>query len=675
MPPCRRAVTQAGLDAAALKRSIGAWRRVAVDHAFLAIADAPGRIAVSHANMPTEIPNWTRQELADLRPLIAHLQRQARGLPPGIMPLGDNIDARAPLRAPVAVIQHVQGRPAVVSAIPLLRAGGAAGISAPPLALAVLFLDDIQLQGIGSRLQLPNLRYASAAETAGPDPIFTISDPGGTPLAHFIWTPRRPGADVFGAVLPFIGIAVAGFIFLAGLVLRYMRQTAAAIAAGESRLHHLAMHDSLSGLPNRHCFGERLETVIAKVRAGGAPAAVFYIDLDHFKDVNDTLGHPVGDELIRSVTLRLSATLPQDALVARLGGDEFALIASAATDNDALHAFAGRLIATLCAPYIIDDRTIVIGASIGIALIDGQMQPAEIMRHADLAMYRAKSEGRNRACVYDAAMSADLLRRKQLEHDLREAIERGDIDVAFQPIVNPGGDRVVGAEALARWTHPIRGPIAPSEFIATAEHAGLIAELGAQVLRRACTEGRAWAGIDVAVNVSPLQFRQPEFAPMIEQILAETGFEASRLELELTESTLLGNLESAEIAMRRLKALGVRLALDDFGTGYSSLQYLRRLPFDRLKIDRSFVLGLETTPDAAAIIQAIVSLGRGLGMKLTAEGVETAEQHLFLRAAGVHAMQGYRFGHPSSAATIAARVANPGVYRSISGDASAALAG
>jgi EAL domain-containing protein (putative c-di-GMP-specific phosphodiesterase class I) len=281
---------------------------------------------------------------------------------------------------------------------------------------------------------------------------------------------------------------------------------------------------------------------------------------------------------------------------------------------------------------------------------------ADIMRYADMALYRAKNEGRNRACLYDAAMDADLSNRKLLEADLREAIENDRLRVLYQPIVNKSGEQMVGVEALCRWTHPTRGEISPVEFIAAAEHSGLIIELGAWVLRRACTDGKAWPGLSVSVNVSPLQFRRSDFVEVVERTLAETKFDPTRLEIELTESVLIGNVDNAEAAMLKIKALGVRLALDDFGTGYSSLLYLRRFPFDKLKIDRSFVLSIEKAADAAAIVHAVVSLGRGLGMKVTAEGVETADQQLFLRAAGVHCMQGYRFGKAMPAADITARL-------------------
>jgi diguanylate cyclase (GGDEF)-like protein len=410
------------------------------------------------------------------------------------------------------------------------------------------------------------------------------------------------------------------------------------------------------------------------VRAGSSPAAVFYIDLDHFKDVNDTLGHPVGDELIRNVTLRLSHALRGDDLVARLGGDEFAVISSIGTDDANMMAMAQRIISAICAPYAINQQNIVIGASIGIAVIDKKsVGAADIMRYADMALYRAKNEGRNRACLYDAAMDADLSNRKLLEGDLREAIENEQLRLLYQPIVNKSGETVVGVEALCRWTHPTRGEIPPSEFIAVAEHSGLIIELGAWVLRRACLDGKAWPGLTVSVNVSPLQFRRTDFFDVVQRTLSETEFDPARLEIELTESVLLGNADPAEAVMLRLKEIGVHLALDDFGTGYSSLLYLRRLPFDKLKIDRSFVLSIEKAADAAAIVHAVVSLGRGLGMKVTAEGVETADQQLFLRAAGVHFMQGYRFGRAVTAAEIAARLQSPGTFKPI--DVPQALAG
>jgi EAL domain-containing protein (putative c-di-GMP-specific phosphodiesterase class I) len=253
-------------------------------------------------------------------------------------------------------------------------------------------------------------------------------------------------------------------------------------------------------------------------------------------------------------------------------------------------------------------------------------------------------------------MDADVANRKLMEIDLRRAIETDSLHLVYQPLVNSSGEKLIGVEALCRWSDSNRGDVPPGEFIPIAEHSGLIIVLGEWVLRQACLDGLAWPGLSVAVNVSPLQFRRAEFVSTVERILDETGFDPARLELEVTESTLIGNVDGAEAAMRRLKSLGVRLALDDFGTGYSSLQYLRRFPFDKLKIDRSFVHSIEKAADAAAIVHAVVSLGRGLGMKVTAEGVETADQQLFLRAAGVHSMQGYRFGRAVPAREITDRI-------------------
>ena len=591
------------------------------------------------------------------------------------MPIPAAKDPRSSGRS-VALIENFLDRPAIIAAVSVGSDKDLAhGNESAPVVVSVKYIDDHILRDISNRLQLPGLRIVDDPAHAADQQVTALTDAQGVAIAHFAWQPTRPGGQIAGSLLPFVAIAIAGFALLAGLVMRYIRHTAEAISAGETQLRHLALHDPVCGLPNRIYFGERLETVIAEVRRGGPSAAVFYIDLDHFKDVNDTLGHHIGDELILNVTKRLSHVMRGDDLVARLGGDEFAIITSCASDSYSLQAIAGRIISAVCAPYAISGHNIIIGSSIGIAVIDRRAgDAADILRYADMALYRAKNEGRNRACIYDAAMDADLSQRKLLEGDLLHAIRNDGLAAAYQPIVNASGDTMVEVEALARWTHPTAGVISPAVFIPIAEHSGLIVELGEWMLRRACLEGRNWPGLTVAVNVSPLQFRRSDFVDLVERILKETEFDANRLELELTESTLLGNLETAELSMLRLKAIGVRFALDDFGTGYSSLLYLRRFPFDKLKINSSFVLSIETAPDAAAIVHAVVSLGRGLGMRVTAEGVENAEQHLFLRAAGVHSMQGYRFGRPGPAADITARLASPDDYRVGNPDQEIALA-
>ena len=613
----------------------------------------------------------------DLTPTLALLRGRLSALPDNVIPVVAGQDLANPGRS-TALIQRFLGRAAIVAAI----ATGSdseleAGNDHAPIFFSVKYIDNAMLSELANRRQLTELHLDTdpAHTPAADEHAFVLADARGNTIADFVWKPTRPGGQIAGSILPFIAVALAGFALLIGLMMRYMRRSAEEIRAGESQLRHLALHDPVCGLPNRIYFGERLEKAINDVRQGGDAAAVFYIDLDHFKDVNDTLGHHIGDELILNVTQRLSRIMRGDDLVARLGGDEFAIITNCASDSYSLQAIAGRIITAVCAPYLISGHNIVIGASIGIAAIDRRARDsADILRYADMALYRAKNEGRNRACIYDAAMDADLSNRKLLEGDLLYAIKNDGLAAAYQPIMNASGETIVGVEALARWNHPTLGQIPPSQFIPIAEHSGLIIDLGEWMLRRACLDGRAWPGLTIAVNVSPLQFRRSDFVEVVERILTETDFPANRLELELTESTLLGNLETAELSMLRLKAIGVRFALDDFGTGYSSLLYLRRFPFDRLKIDSSFVRSIEKAPDAAAIVHAVVSLGRGLGMKVTAEGVETAEQHLFLRAAGVHSMQGYRFGKPGPASEINARLASPDDYRVGSPDQEVALA-
>ena len=652
-------------DPAWAKDRVGIWLETYFDHDYVFIFNRNDELIYSLLSGRTADTKWMAGARNDFASVIEFM----RGRDPrlhGAIRLNQPSLAESGAHSQSAVIRRMMGKPAVIAAVAVGPVDGIpqSADADAPIIMSVKFIDESALANIGAQLRLVNLRKIDQVPVPQGDITYDLTGPDGSVIARFAWTPKQPGAEIVHNVVPFVAVALTGFALLAAFVLRYMRRTAAAIAAGESRLRHLAMHDPLCGLPNRIFFGERLEAVIEEVRNGSAPAAVFYIDLDHFKDVNDTLGHHVGDELIRNVTLRLSHTLRGGDLVARLGGDEFAVISSIAGDNEKMAMLAQRIISAICSPYAISGQNIIIGASIGIAVIDKNCGTAtDIMRYADMALYRAKNEGRNRACIYDAAMDADLSTRKLLEADLREAIDSDQLQLLYQPVVNKSGDTVVGVEALCRWKHPTRGEIPPTEFIAIAEHSGLIIDLGNWVLRRACIDGRTWPELTIAVNVSSLQFRRTDFVDVVERILKDTNFDPARLELELTESVLLGNVDTAETAMVRLKALGVRLALDDFGTGYSSLLYLRRFPFDKLKIDRSFVRSIEKAADAAAIVHAIVSLGRGLGMKVTAEGVETADQQLFLRAAGVHSMQGYRFGRPVSIAEISARLQAPGTFQ------------
>ena len=657
-------------DADWVDRRVGQWLESFYNADIVAVFGADDQIEyfrprVADESAPADLPAQLSPALDALRGRLTTPPRNALVITPP--DLGTSTHS-------VALIQRFLDRPAIVAAV-AVGANLAHSGDRAPIVVSIKYINERLLAKIAARLQIDGLRISESAAASAGDHITVLADGDGRSLANLAWRPKQPGEAVIASSVPFVAAVLIAFTLLILIIMRHMRRTTAAISSGESRLRHLALHDPVCGLPNRIYFAERLERAIAEVREGGPTAAVFYIDLDHFKDVNDTLGHHIGDELILNVTKRLSEIMREDDLVARLGGDEFAIIMTCASDPYSLQAIAERILAAICAPFVVSGHGINIGASIGIAVIDSCTQDArDILRYADMALYRAKNEGRNRACIYDAAMDADLSNRKLLEGALRQAIKNQELHVVYQPIVNPSGKRLMGVEALARWVHPVQGEIPPARFIPIAEHSGLIVELGEYVLRRACLDGRNWPGLTVSVNVSPLQFRRPDFVAAIERILGETGFEPGRLELELTESTLLGNLEGAEISMLRLKGIGVCFALDDFGTGYSSLLYLRRFPFDKLKIDSSFVRSIEKAADAAAIVHAVVSLGRGLGMKVTAEGVETADQHLFLRAAGVHSMQGYRFGRPGTAAEIDDRLAAPDAYRVADPDQEIAVA-
>jgi len=416
----------------------------------------------------------------------------------------------------------------------------------------------------------------------------------------------------------------------------------------EARIAYMAHHDALTALPNRILFHEHLTTALVRAASGGRMLAVLCLDLDQFKAVNDTLGHPVGDLLLKRVAGRLEKAVGERNFVARLGGDEFAIVMPAIENADAAQALAGKLVEELGQPYDIHDHEVIIGASIGIALApsDGS-SPELLLRNADIALYRAKADGRGRLHFFEPEMDRRLKLRRSLELDLRKAFANGELELHYQPLVNLCSGEVSGFEALLRWRHPHRGMVPPAEFIPVAEEIGLIVPLGEWVLRKACEDAAGWAdGIKVAVNLSPVQFKSRNLVFAVTSALAYSGLPARRLELEITESVLLGETEANLATLHQLRELGVQISMDDFGTGYSSLSYLRSFPFDKIKIDQSFVRELAERPDCMAIVRAITGLGASLGIATTAEGVETQEQLERLRAEGCTEVQGYLFSPP-----------------------------
>jgi diguanylate cyclase (GGDEF)-like protein/PAS domain S-box-containing protein len=426
----------------------------------------------------------------------------------------------------------------------------------------------------------------------------------------------------------------------------------------EARVTYLAHHDALTELPNRVQYHTQLSESLAR-RRPTEQIAVLCIDLDLFKIVNDSFGHPTGDKLLQVVADRLKHALKSDDLVARLGGDEFAIVVNSIVSPEDAAQIADRLINTLKLPYNIDGLEIVIGASIGLALAPADGTTADdLTKNADMALYRAKSEGRGAYHFFEKSMDEQLQKRRTMEADLRKALLAGELEVHYQPLVNAETGRVTSFESLLRWRHA-GGFIPPLDFIPIAEATGLIGFIGEWVLRTACSEAATWPqGIGVAVNLSPAQFRDKNLVTMIINALAESGLDSGRLELEITESVLLAETDANLSTLRQLKALGIRISMDDFGTGYSSLSYLRSFPFDKIKIDRSFVKDIVHQPDSLAIIRAITTLGRSLGIKTTAEGVETPEQLACVRQEGCSEVQGYLFSAAKPANELAALIAS-----------------
>jgi len=421
----------------------------------------------------------------------------------------------------------------------------------------------------------------------------------------------------------------------------------------EQQLRHQAFHDALTGLPNRALFLNRLEHGLARTRRGAPPLAVVFVDLDDFKAVNDSLGHGAGDELLVTLAGRIRLSVREADTPARMGGDEFAVLLEDASSVEAARDSAARILEALRLPVRLHDRYVAVRASVGIAMYASSEQTAEeLLRNADISMYSAKAQGKDRLVVYESSVHDAAIGRLQLRADLQVSLERQELTLVYQPIVDLETSEMVGVEALLRWQHPRRGLIGPAEFVPIAEESGLITPIGRWVLEEACLRATTWQGarggrgFDLSVNLSGRQIEDPGIVDDVRRALEQSGLEAQRLTLEITESVLMHDVDATIITLQRLRDLGVRLAIDDFGTGYSSLSYLRRLPVDILKIDRSFVAGVDAGPDAAALVKSIVSLGQSLRLETVAEGIEEPGQLAALRSLGTTFGQGYLFARP-----------------------------
>ncbi|MGI4769636.1 MAG: putative bifunctional diguanylate cyclase/phosphodiesterase [Janthinobacterium lividum] len=425
----------------------------------------------------------------------------------------------------------------------------------------------------------------------------------------------------------------------------------------EAEVHHLATHDVLTGLPNRILFSRRLAEALERIGPSRS-VAIHCLDLDRFKVVNDIHGHAQGDHLLRRVTDRFLSCMRPDDTVARLGGDEFVVLQTDVVDDDDASRLAERLLGKIRRPFTIDGHSLHIGVSVGSAIArDREASPDALLRNADLALYRAKREGRNTCRLFEPQMGASLRERRRLETDLRAAVASGAFALHYQPLVDARSGAITAFEALLRWMHPERGWVPPSDFIPIAEDIGLIDRIGAWALDQACADAVHWPEhVSVAVNLSSLQFRDGGVIRTVRAALAASGLSARRLELEITESVLLVEGESTLSTLHELRRMGVRIALDDFGTGYSSLGYLRRFPFDKIKIDQSFVRDMVDSTECAAIVKAVAALGTALGMTVVAEGVETQDQLDLVRLQGCTEIQGHYYAAAGSSVETLARI-------------------
>lgn len=553
--------------------------------------------------------------------------------------------------APRSAVAFANDRPVFLGLVPY-----AGGESANFALLSARTIDAATLAALARAANTQRLEITPAAQASDEEATAPLAvGPDGQSFV-LAWRPLRPGETLVGSVA---WLLTAFALFFAAFTVAHARRVTVEAADDEAETFESIGQDPLTSLPNRSLFTRLLESEIDRVKrtVNEHGAAVLYLDCDRFQEINDSCGRDVGDKMIVALAHRLGNVRRAAGRLARFEGDDFAIIQTDVVGPRDAEMLARRIIDAVAEPFEIDERKIYLGLSIGIALCPQDADTAdELMRRADVALYRAKNEGRNRFSFFEQKLGEQMRMRKVVEDDLRTAIETGALVLQYQPIMDISGKRMVGVESLVRWPHPEHGLISPANFITLAEECDLILPLGDWVLRRALADMRLWPKLKVAVNVSAVQFRQKDFGDRIEKLLQETGIEPERLELELTESVLLSDADAAEDAMINLRALGIRLALDDFGTGYSSLIYLRRFAFDKIKIDKTFLESLETAGEGAIIVHSIVHLGRALGLTVTAEGVESADQHRFLQALGCHELQGYLFSKPVSAADITRRL-------------------
>ncbi|MBO9197324.1 EAL domain-containing protein [Rhizobium sp. 16-449-1b] len=591
----------------------------------------------------------------DGKPMAGSLQEF---FSPALWALFDKVKAAGPKDLPEAsgFISTKSG--IAVGGVALVREKSGALAAAPGKHRYLIFirhLDAAKIDDIGKTYVIGGLQLVGADQAAAYS--VPIVDALGASLGKLIWTSRAPGdvgyADVRSQVVQ--AICLVGLFFVVLLIIGWLagrRLKSEEIIARED-----ALRDRLSGLLNRDGLRVSVDAMVTLARQSQDNVQLLYLDLDGFKEVNDSYGHGTGDQLIRAVAAGLKVLIPEGAVLARIGGDEFAIVFASQQGDAAALQLSEHILDFLAEPLEIGRRVVVIGASIGIAVSPaGSVDREELVRRADLAMYKAKEAGRARMTLYDPAMDADREERNALELDLRQAIEGGDLTLAYQPLIGADSNEMVGVEALVRWNRPGHGPVSPDVFIPVAETSGLIEALGLFVLRKACETAKQWPELRIAVNVSPGQFRNPAFTDYVRYVLRQTEIEAKRVTLEVTEGYMIQNPKRTRQAIEQLKTLGVKIALDDFGSGFSSIGYLRQFGFDRIKIDRSLIMDIEHSESQREMLKATVALASSLDIPVTAEGIETPEQADIASQFGCDTLQGFFFSRPVSAEDITERL-------------------
>jgi diguanylate cyclase (GGDEF)-like protein len=633
-----------GDDHVWLDNNLGSWMNQYFGHEGSFILKADGTVALEYLANVSD-PRGSYEKIASIaNPLIAQLRAR---LVAGEKPQSDERS----LSIGAGTLSIVEGRPAIISVKPFISDSGqieqVKGQEAVQVALQ--YLDGDFLASLSRQHSIQNLAFLPLEDddTDHADHIHApLRDSAGNVIGFLTWQPFRPGMSVITATEPML-LAITGLLVTIMSVLGWINwKRADHLRDSQEKLAHMAHNDILTGLPNRATFSRSLEAMLNQAEPE-ATGAVLYLDLDRFKEVNDTLGHPVGDRLIIEVGNRLKQVLGVEQTVARIGGDEF-IIALPNTSVPEIEALCEKLIASIRQPFTLDGHRVVIGLSMGVSMTGAEVHDAnEMIRKADIALYHAKATGRNRFAIFGVHMDELIRQKRDLERDLRDALESSDqIEVHYQPVYNAADHKMKSVEALVRWRHPERGLVSPDEFVPVAEETRMIEALGQLVMRKACTDALTWGDLDVAVNASAIELRSPQYAARVIAILAQIGFDPKRLEIELTESALDDNSGNCEKNVNTLRSYGVRFALDDFGTGFSSFGRLQKLDVDRIKIDKCYIDGFGKPGGNEEIVKAMISLAQAKGLATTAEGIETEQQDDILREMGCDSLQGYHLSKP-----------------------------